>query len=100
MQAFTIRGMFVGYCENSKAFRIHVHGKRKIEFSSNVTFYEDVSFGKVRDLPLPPPVENKDDDMDLLEGPSMPKSERDIVDDPMELMDTLDPTPCDPSLAL
>lgn len=34
--------------------------------------------------------------MDILDGPSMHESKRDIVDDPMEPMDPLDPPPCDP----
>ena len=34
--------------------------------------------------------------MDILDGPYVPESERDIVDDPMEPMDSLDPPPCDP----
>lgn len=90
------KGTFVGYCDNSKVFRIYVPGQRKIEFSRDATFDEDASLGKARDLPLLPLVEKKDDDMDLLEGPSMPEFGKDIVDDPMELMDPLDPPPCDP----
>ena len=34
--------------------------------------------------------------MDILAGPSMPESETDIVDDPMEPMDPLDPPLSDP----
>jgi len=32
----------------------------------------DVSLGKSRDIPPPPPGEKKNDDMNLLEVPSMP----------------------------
>lgn len=56
-----------------------------------ITFNEDVA----RDVPLPPPPEDKSDDMDILEGPFVPGFE-DIDDDPMEPMDPLDPPPCDP----
>jgi len=68
-----MKGLFYGYCENSKAFRIYRSDQRKIEFSKDVTFDEDVAHGKARELPPPPPVEKKDDDTDLLEGPSMPE---------------------------
>lgn len=44
--------MLVGYCENSKTFIIYISGQRKIEFSRDVNFNEDVSLGKVRDLGL------------------------------------------------
>lgn len=89
------KGMFVGYCDNSKAFKIYVSGQRNIEFNRDVTFDEDVALGKERDIP-PPPVEKKDDDMDLLECPYVPKPKKYVIDDPMEPMDPLDPTPCDP----
>lgn len=46
----------------------------KIEFSGEITFNEYYSLGKGRDLPLPPPLEKKDDDMDLLANPSIPDS--------------------------
>jgi len=61
-----------------------------------VTFDEDVNLGKARDTPPAPPskVENKEDD--FLEGPYVSESETDVVDDPLEPMDPLDPPPCDP----
>ena len=59
-------------------------------------FDEDVSLRKKRDLPSPPPLEKKNDDMDIIEGPSVLESKKNIVDDPMEPMDPLDPPPCDP----
>lgn len=59
-------------------------------------FYENVSLGKERDLPSPPLPEKKNDDMDKLEGHSMPKFEKEIFYDPMEPIDTLDPHLCDP----
>jgi len=89
-------GMFFGYCDNSKSFRIYVPSQRNIKFSKDVTFDENVALGKARDIPPPALVEKKDDDMDLLEGLYMPELERDVVDDPMEPMDPLDPPPCYP----
>ena len=37
------KGIFVGYSETSKAYRIYV-GQRQIEVSRDVTFDEDASF--------------------------------------------------------
>lgn len=59
-------------------------------------FDEYVTHGNVRDLPLRPPPKKESDDMYILEGPSMLESKRDIVDDPIEPMEPLDPPPCDP----
>jgi len=87
--------MFVGYYENSKAFRIYVPRKWKVVIRRDVNFDEYVSLGKTRDLPPPLPPE-KNDDMVTLDSPSMPKFETNIVDDPMEPMDPLDPPPCHP----
>jgi hypothetical protein len=35
------KGIFVGYCEVSKAFRIYIQGQHDIEISRDVTFDED-----------------------------------------------------------
>ena len=42
----------------------YIHGQRKIEFSRDVAFDEDVALGKARDLPPFSPPE-KNDDMDI-----------------------------------
>jgi len=86
--------MIVGYCENSKTFRIDIPSQRKVEISRDVTFNEDATLGKVRDLPPPPPLE-KNDDMDILDGPSVLEYEIDIVDNPMEPKDPFNPPPSD-----
>jgi hypothetical protein len=44
------KGVFVGYNENSKAYRIYVPGQRKIEVSKDVTFHEEATFKKSREL--------------------------------------------------
>jgi len=59
LEATKRKGTFVGYSENSTAFRIYIPSQRKVEFSMDVTFDEDVALGKARDLPLPPPPEKK-----------------------------------------
>jgi hypothetical protein len=42
------KGIFVGYCEVSKAFRIYIPGHRHIEISRDVTFDEDAVLKKSR----------------------------------------------------
>jgi hypothetical protein len=40
------KGIFVGYCEVSKAFRIYIPGHHHIEINRDVTFYEDATLKK------------------------------------------------------
>jgi transposase InsO family protein len=40
------KGIFVGYCEVSKAFRIYILGQHHIEISKDVTFDEDATLKK------------------------------------------------------
>jgi hypothetical protein len=40
------RGVFVGYSESSKAYKIYVPGQQKIEISRDVTFDEKIAFKK------------------------------------------------------
>jgi transposase InsO family protein len=40
------KGIFVGYCEVSKAFRIYIPGQHHIEISRDVTFDEDATLKK------------------------------------------------------
>ena len=42
------KGIFVGYSETSKAFRIYIPGFKHIETSRDVTFDEDATFNKSR----------------------------------------------------
>jgi hypothetical protein len=40
------KGIFVGYCEVSKAFKIYIPGQHHIEISRDVTFDEDAALKK------------------------------------------------------
>jgi predicted Rdx family selenoprotein len=40
------RGIFIGYSESSKAYRIYVSGQQKVEISRDVTFDERIAFKK------------------------------------------------------
>jgi hypothetical protein len=75
------KGVFVGYSENSKAYRIYIRGQRKIEERRDVTFHEEVAFKKSRELrqdseavqPTSPSCENEESDdqrEEPREGPS------------------------------
>ena len=46
------KGIFVGYSDTSKAYRIYVPGQRQIEVSRDVTFDEDVAFLRSRESHL------------------------------------------------
>lgn len=61
LKALAKKGVFFGYCENSKAYRIYVPGQRSLEFSRDVTFDEDGALREARDTPTP--IERKNDAM-------------------------------------
>ena len=42
------KGLFVGYSEQSKAYRIYILGYRQIELNRDVTFDEDLDFRKFK----------------------------------------------------
>jgi hypothetical protein len=42
------KGIFVGYSETSKAYRVYIPGHRQIEISRDVTFDEDATFSRSR----------------------------------------------------
>jgi hypothetical protein len=42
------KGIFVGYCEVSKAFRVYIPGHHHIEINRDVTFDEDTTLKKSR----------------------------------------------------
>ena len=63
LEASRKKVIFVGYSENSKAYRIYVLGQRDVEVSHDVTFDEDIALGKTEDLPTP----RKDNNDDVVE---------------------------------
>lgn len=84
------KGTFVGYSENSKAYRIYVFGQREVEISHDVTFDEDFSLGKVRDLPIP----RKGYNVDAGKKDESPTDE--LIPNVEGPMDPIDPPPSDP----
>jgi len=53
LEASGKKRIFVGYSENSKAYRIYVPGQRDVEVSHDVSFDEDTALGKAKDLAIP-----------------------------------------------
>jgi len=46
----TLKGIFVGYSENSKGVRVYIPGHRRIDVSRDVTFDKDAVFKKSHEL--------------------------------------------------
>lgn len=53
LEASEKKGIFVGYTENQKAYRIYVSHQRDVEVTHDVTFNEDTTLGKAIDFPIP-----------------------------------------------
>ena len=51
------KGIFAGYSERSKAYRIYFPGFKKIEISRGVAFDEDIAYKKSRKRPAKEPEE-------------------------------------------
>ena len=50
MESLGKNGIFVGYIEQSKAYRIYIPGFHQIEINRDVTFDEDATFTKFRKI--------------------------------------------------
>ena len=91
LEAFGKKVTFMGYSENSKAYRISAFGQINLEISHVVTFDEDIALRKAKDHPIP----RKDND-DVAERQDEP-----LTNEPMSdvegPMDPIYPPPSDPS---
>ena len=84
------KGIFVGYSENSKGYRIYAAGQREVEISHDVTFDEDMALSKVDNLPTL----RSSQEVDTRE----PKEKEDeTMPDVEEPLDHIDPPPPEPS---
>jgi len=45
------KGIFLGYSENTKGYRVYVAGQREVEIGHDVTFDKDMALSKVDNLP-------------------------------------------------
>ena len=53
------KGIFLGYYESSKDYRIYFLGFKKIEINRDVTFDEDTTYNKSRKRPAEEPEESE-----------------------------------------
>ena len=51
------KGIFFGYSETSKAFKIYVPSERHVEVSRDVTFHEEAAFKRSKELECDPEIE-------------------------------------------
>ena len=81
------KGIFVGYCEVSKAFRIYIPGHRHIEISRDVTFDEEAALKKSRRCQLEEVCEeelvNPRTTESVREAPRVAEPVREVVASPM-----------------
>ena len=59
LDPFGKKGIFVGYYEGSKAYRIYFLGFKKIDISRDVTFDKDLAYNKSRKRPIEDPEEEE-----------------------------------------
>jgi hypothetical protein len=85
------KGIFVGYNETSKAYRIYIPGTRLVEVSRDVTFHEESDFRRSRELP---DMEEEDVEVTIAEKSGPESSSLDIQreDELDELNEVLEPT--------
>ena len=57
MEPYGKKGTFVGYIVTSKAFKIYVPGERHVEVSWNVTFHEEATFKRSKEIEFDPKAE-------------------------------------------
>jgi hypothetical protein len=80
------KGIFVGYSESSKAYRIYIPKQHKIEFSRGVTFNEKMAFKKSREESMEKEYEEPKEESTCL--PKSQNEEPEQLDHPMQ--------PCEP----
>jgi hypothetical protein len=80
------KGIFVGYCEVSKAFRIYIPGHHQIEISRDVTFDEEATLKKSRICQLEEVYEEEPiiPHTSMREVPRVVEPEREVVTSPDE----------------
>jgi hypothetical protein len=82
MQPYKKKGIFVGYSESSKAYKIYIPGQRQIEVSRDVTFHEEVVFKRSRELHIYD--ETKEPDSPTSETSNYDFQREENHDDPMD----------------
>ena len=86
MEPLGKKGIFVGYSESSKAYRIYVPGQKQTEVSQDVTFHEEVVFKRSRELQI-----DGEPDSPSVETCGTDFQREKIHDDPMDQDAALEP---------
>jgi hypothetical protein len=81
------KGIFVGYSDSSKAYRIYIPDQHKIEVSRDVTFNERMAFRKS----IEETIEEEEIEEPNEENTEGENNEKDQPDHPMEICENADP---------
>ena len=86
------KGIFVGYSEISKGYRIYVPGQRQIEVSRDVTFEEDAAFLRSRECHLDVEIEEHEAPSDVEDlVPDSPRLDVQREEHSYHVPDSVDP---------
>jgi hypothetical protein len=85
------KGIFVGYSETSKAYRIYVPGERHIEVSSDVSFHEEAAFKRSKELQLDTKMEEPEASQVQVSKSSSSDMQREELDESLDLDDPVEP---------
>ena len=89
LEPFSKKGIFVGYSETSKAYRIYVPGQRFIEVSRDVTFHEEVAFRRSREISIDAGLEEQEVPTasgGSLDEPPSPKGRREEFEERLDAL--------------
>ena len=82
------KGIFEGYSETSKAYRIYIPRQRYIEVSRDVTFPEEVAFCRSREIPLDVGLQEQETptaDGESLDEPPCPEDQREESEEGLDV---------------
>lgn len=83
------QGIFVGYNESAKAYRIYIPDQKKMELSRDITFEEDAAYRRSRHTNSDS--DQQDASQELLDSPSPLAKKETLEDDSIEPIDPVDP---------
>jgi hypothetical protein len=84
------KGIFVGYSESSKAYRIYIPEQHKIEVSRDVTFNENMDFNKSIEETIEEEEEYEEPIEESMCLPESQNEEKEQLDHPMQPCETID----------
>lgn len=84
------KGIFVGYSETSKGYRIYVTAKRHTEVRRDVTFHEEVVFKRSKESPIDTKMEEPESTQVHVSESSSSDMQREELDEPLDLDDPVE----------